>query len=94
VKRFIPETRAVNVVKRFTCDELAELLTAYLEDALDQPSRDGMQAHLSCCEGCGRYFEQFRATIKVLGDQPPEKLPAPVRDRLMSAFRERHRHHS
>ncbi|MFB4268130.1 anti-sigma factor [Nonomuraea sp. GTA35] len=81
-------------MKRFTCDELAELLTAYLEDALDQPSRDGMQAHLSCCEGCGRYFEQFRATIKVLGDQPPEKLPAPVRDRLMSAFRERHRHHS
>ncbi|PRX61901.1 putative zinc finger protein [Nonomuraea fuscirosea] len=90
MKRFIPETRAVNVVKRFTCDELVELLTAYLEDVLDRPSHDGVRAHLSCCEHCERYFEQFRATIRVLGDQPPEKLPAGVRDRLMSAFRERH----
>lgn len=78
-------------MKRFTCDELVELLTAYLEDALDRPSHDGVREHLSRCEGCGRYFDQFRATIRVLGDQPPEKLPADVRDRLMSAFRERHR---
>ncbi|MFB4280556.1 MULTISPECIES: anti-sigma factor family protein [unclassified Nonomuraea] len=78
-------------MKRFTCDELVELLTAYLEDALDRPSRDGVQAHLSCCEGCERYFGQFRATITALGDQPPEKLSADVRDRLMSAFREHHR---
>jgi anti-sigma factor RsiW len=88
VKRFISQTRAVNVVKRFTCDELVELLTAYLEDALDQPSRDGVRTHLSYCEGCERYFGQFRATIRALGDQPPEKLSAGVRDRLMSAFRE------
>ncbi|MFG1704302.1 anti-sigma factor family protein [Nonomuraea sp. M3C6] len=78
-------------MKRFTCDELVELITAYLEDALDQPARDGVQAHLACCEGCVRYFEQFRATIGALGDPPPEKLPADVRDRLMSAFRERRR---
>ncbi|MEV4111016.1 zf-HC2 domain-containing protein [Nonomuraea sp. NPDC049695] len=78
-------------MKRFTCDELAEHLTAYLEDALDRPARDGVRAHLACCEGCERYFEQFRATIGALGDPPPEKLPADVRARLMSAFRERRR---
>ncbi|WP_103954745.1 anti-sigma factor family protein [Nonomuraea solani] len=78
-------------MKRFTCDELVESLTAYLEGALDQPAHEGVRAHLACCEGCGRYFEQFSATIGALGDQPQEKLPAGVRDRLMSAFRERHR---
>ncbi|GAA3694463.1 zf-HC2 domain-containing protein [Nonomuraea antimicrobica] len=78
-------------MKRFTCGELAELLTAYLEDALDQPSRDGVREHLAGCEGCERYLGQFRATIRALGDQPPEKLSAGVRDRLMSAFRQ-HRH--
>ncbi|MFG6196055.1 anti-sigma factor family protein [Nonomuraea sp. JJY05] len=78
-------------MKRFTCDELAGLITAYLEDALDRPARDGVQAHLACCEGCERYFEQFQATIDALGVPYPEKLPADVRDRLMSAFRERRR---
>ncbi|MFI7638834.1 anti-sigma factor family protein [Nonomuraea sp. NPDC049400] len=78
-------------MKRFTCDELAEVITAYLEDALDRPARDGVRAHLACCEGCERYFEQFRATIGALGDPPPEELPADVRARLMSAFRERRR---
>ncbi|MEV0389708.1 zf-HC2 domain-containing protein [Nonomuraea sp. NPDC050643] len=79
-------------MKRFTCDELVELLTAYLEDALDQAERDGVQAHLASCEGCGRYLDQFRATIVALGDRPQEKLSADVRDRLMSAFRQRQRH--
>lgn len=88
MKRFIQQTRAVNVVKRFTCDELVELLTAYLDDALDPPEREGVHAHLAGCEGCGRYLEQFRATIVALSDPPPEKLPADLRNRLMSAFRE------
>ncbi|MEU7895718.1 zf-HC2 domain-containing protein [Nonomuraea sp. NPDC049152] len=78
-------------MKRFTCDELVEVVTAYFEDALDQQARHGMQAHLARCEGCERYVEQFRATIGVLGDPPPEKLRADVYDGLMSAFRERRR---
>ncbi|MEO3868717.1 zf-HC2 domain-containing protein [Nonomuraea sp. B12E4] len=83
--------KAVNVVKRFTCDELVELITAYLDGALDQPEREGVRVHLAICACCERYFEQFRATIGALGDPRPEKLPTGVHDRLMSAFRERHR---
>ncbi|MGN9839781.1 anti-sigma factor family protein [Nonomuraea sp. H19] len=84
-------------MKRFTCDELVELITAYFDDALDRQERDGVQTHLTCCEGCARYVEQFRATIGALGDLPrgdretPEKLSAGTRDRLLAAFRERHR---
>ncbi|MFI6600581.1 anti-sigma factor family protein [Nonomuraea sp. NPDC050536] len=76
-------------MKRFRCDELVEVITAYLEDALDQPARDGVRMHLAACEGCERYFEQIRTTITIVGDPPPEKLPADVRDRLLSAFKER-----
>ncbi|MFE3449996.1 anti-sigma factor family protein [Nonomuraea sp. NPDC059194] len=75
-------------MKRFTCDELVEVITAYLDDALDQPARDGVRAHLAACEGCERHVEQFRVTITALGDPPAEKLQAGMRDRLLSAFRE------
>ena len=78
-------------MKRFTCDELVEHLTAYLDDALDLPDREGVRGHLARCEGCGRYFEQFQATIVALRDPLPGKLPADVRSRLMAAFRERRR---
>ncbi|MEO3854839.1 anti-sigma factor [Acrocarpospora sp. B8E8] len=78
-------------MKRFTCDELAELITAYLDDALDDSSRAAAEAHLACCGDCGNYLDQFRTTIRALGDQPPEKLPSGARERLMSAFRGRRR---
>ncbi|TMR98014.1 anti-sigma factor family protein [Nonomuraea basaltis] len=78
-------------MKRFTCDELAELITAYLDDALDDPSRAGVEAHLACCGDCGNYLHQFRTTVRALGDQPPEKLSSGTRERLMSAFRNHRR---
>jgi len=89
--------RAVHVVKRFTCDELVEHVTDYLDDALDKPDRDSFEGHLACCAWCGRTLDQYRATIRTLGELPrqpdprPEKLSDDVRDRLMSAFRERRR---
>ncbi|RVX38559.1 putative zinc finger protein [Nonomuraea polychroma] len=76
-------------MKRFTCGELVEVITAYLDDALDQPSRAGVELHLTCCEDCGHYVDQFRATIRALADPPPEKLSDRTRERLMSAFRNR-----
>ncbi|TDD41675.1 zf-HC2 domain-containing protein [Nonomuraea terrae] len=80
-------------MKRFTCDELVEHLTAYLDDALDTPARDAVRDHLSCCEGCGRYFDQYRATIRVLGDLPTRPLPTETRSRLLSTFRTRRADH-
>jgi anti-sigma factor RsiW len=80
-------------VKRFTCDELVEHITAYLDDALDQHRREGFEAHAACCADCGRQVGRFRCTIAVLGDLPPErKLSDGVRDGLMSAFKTQRRH--
>jgi anti-sigma factor RsiW len=83
--------RAVGIVKRFTCDELVELVTAYLDDALDEPVRDDFEAHARLCAACTRHLDQFRTTIRMLGELPPERLSEDVRDRLMTAFRQRRR---
>jgi hypothetical protein len=42
---------------------------------------------LSICEGCERYLDQFRVTIRELGQLPPETLSAQARDSLLDAFR-------
>lgn len=76
-------------MKRFTCGELVEVITAYLDRALDEPSHVAVETHLACCDDCGHYLDQFRVTIRVVGAPPPEKLSDRTRDRLMSAFRNR-----
>ncbi|WP_307845387.1 zf-HC2 domain-containing protein [Planomonospora sp. ID67723] len=70
---------------------MVELLTAYLDDALDQPARQRMDEHLTCCAECGRHLDQFRAVVGVLGTLPEERLRDDVHDRLISAFRARRR---
>jgi anti-sigma factor RsiW len=55
------------------CDEFVELVTAYLEDALDPADRQRVLDHLDLCDGCSTYLEQIRATVRAVGD-----LPEPV----------------
>ncbi|MED7926125.1 zf-HC2 domain-containing protein [Nonomuraea sp. LP-02] len=76
-------------MKRFTCGELVEVVTAYLDDALDEPGRAAVEDHLAGCADCGRYLDQYRATVRALADQPREQLSRPVRDRLTAAFKAR-----
>ncbi|HZA11329.1 zf-HC2 domain-containing protein, partial [Mycobacterium sp.] len=44
------------------CNELVELVTAYLEGALDEDTRARFHAHLHACDGCENYLQQFRVT--------------------------------
>lgn len=68
------------------CNELVELVTAYLDGALDPDTRARFELHLLDCDGCDGYLEQFQSTIKTLGDVD-EKLDPVYRDRLLDAFR-------
>jgi anti-sigma factor RsiW len=79
-------------VKRFSCSELVELVTAYLDRALDEPSRLGFEQHVAHCDGCARYVDQIRVTVAALADLPPAgraptALSPATRDRLLAAFR-------
>jgi anti-sigma factor RsiW len=70
------------------CDEFVELVTAFLDDALDPQTRRRVVEHLALCEGCDRYLSQCRATIDRLGELPPDTLPPEARAALLRAFRD------
>jgi anti-sigma factor RsiW len=70
------------------CNELVELVTSYLEDALTPGERARFEAHLEACAGCRAYIEQMRETIGALGRVPPESLSDEARRRLLMAFRD------
>ena len=69
-----------------TCEELVELVTAYLDGALAAEQQRAFDEHLALCPGCEHYLDQFRTTIGLLGELPEESLSAPARDRLLTAF--------
>jgi anti-sigma factor RsiW len=70
------------------CRELVELVTDYLEARLPPDDRDRFEAHLAECDGCARYLEQMRVTIRVLGRLPEESISVDARDALQDAFRD------
>ena len=50
-----------------TCQEVVELVTAYLDDALLPDDRERFEEHLVFCDGCQNYLDQMRGTIKAAG---------------------------
>jgi anti-sigma factor RsiW len=71
-----------------TCDELVELVTAYVEGTLDARERGRFEAHLDRCDGCTHYVEQLRTTIMLTGRLNGAELPDSAREQLLDAFRE------
>ena len=72
------------------CIDLVELVTDYLEGALDQPTLHAVEEHLRTCEGCRVYVAQMRETSEHLGHVPPQAgsdLPDQARRELLDAFR-------
>ncbi len=71
------------------CKELVELVTAYLDGALDEQVSRDVEAHLSGCDGCSEYVAQIRTTAAGLRDVDDlaEALPQDVRADLLRAFR-------
>ncbi|HEX5250851.1 MAG TPA: zf-HC2 domain-containing protein [Gaiellales bacterium] len=70
------------------CREVVELVTDYLEGALDDRDRERFTRHLGGCDGCAAYLEQMRVTLRVAGRLEPEAIDPVFRERLMQAFRD------
>ena len=70
------------------CQEIVELVTDYLEGAMDAPLRASFEAHLAGCPHCTHYLEQMRALIQVAGTIAAEDLSPELRSGLLDAFRE------
>lgn len=69
------------------CNELVELVTAYLDGSLDLDSRARFDLHLVECDGCQNYLQQFRTTITTLADVGDELDPE-FRNKLLATFRD------
>jgi anti-sigma factor RsiW len=74
--------------QHITCREVVELVTDYLEGALDTDRTSLFEQHLNFCDGCVTYVDQLRLTIEAVGHVEEEDVPPPTRDRLMQAFRD------
>ena len=70
-----------------SCAGVVELVTEYLEGALDDDVRTRFEAHLADCDGCDIYLEQMRATIAAAGRVDVEGVAPATLDRLIAAYR-------
>ena len=73
---------------QLTCQELVELVTGYLEDALPARDRARFEEHLADCEGCRRHLVHMRETIRIAGSLPQEPLSEGARADLLAVFRD------
>ena len=71
-----------------TCQELVELVTDYLEDALPPGQRARFEQHLGVCPGCETYMDQIRKAIRAIGRLTEESLSSSTRDELLDLFRD------
>ena len=76
------------------CRVLVEMLTDYLEGALDPDAVERVDAHLGVCPPCVHVLDQFRETIRLTGalrEDDVDELAPDVRAELQSAFSALHR---
>ena len=70
-----------------SCRELVELVTDYVEGALDRRTRSRFERHISGCPHCTAYLEQIRETVRLTGMLREDQLEPQARDELLAAFR-------
>jgi len=73
--------------REFSCQEMVELITDYLEGSLSRSQRRRFEAHLAGCENCTEYLAQMRATIAATGELRTEDLSPEMREEFASIFR-------
>jgi anti-sigma factor RsiW len=80
-------TQAPNTYEELSCQELVELITDYLENAMPAELRARFDEHIDHCEGCQAYLEQMRLTIRATGTLTRDSLSPDAESALLDAFR-------
>ena len=70
------------------CREVVELVTAYLDDALEPGPRAALERHLAGCPHCTEYFAQIRLVRQTAARVEPEDLAPDARRDLMALYRQ------
>ncbi len=74
--------------EEISCAEFVEVVTDYLEGALDDGNRRRFEAHLAECDGCDTYLDQIRTTVAGAGRLREHELAPETREALLGLFRD------
>lgn len=80
----------VVIHEEIRCIEMVEIVTDWMEGALDDDTRTAVEEHLAICPDCTAYLDQLRTTAAALAARLADRMepaPADVRARLVAAFR-------
>jgi predicted anti-sigma-YlaC factor YlaD len=71
----------------FTCRDLVELVTDYLEGSMTPTDRARFDQHLAMCDGCRNHFEQMKTTIRLTGRLTEDRITPEAERDLLKIFR-------
>ena len=77
------------MARQLTCIEMVELVSDYLEGELPWRTRRRFERHIAGCDGCTRYLEQIRTTVRLAGADAAAEQVAGL-ESLRAAFRDWH----
>ena len=72
----------------YSCREVVELASEYLEGAMTTDQMTRFELHLNLCDGCSSFVEQVRATVAMARVLPEEEIPDELKGKLLAAFRD------
>lgn len=67
-----------------TCEDIRELFSARVDDALAPGERARLDRHLATCAECTREWEHFAGTVGMVRAVPPARAPAGFVDRVLA----------
>ena len=66
----------------YSCQQIVELVTEYLEGGLPTPERVAFERHVAICPPCRGYLTQMRKVTRVAGGLSEDDLSPRVREDL------------
>ena len=78
-------------VDDYPCNHFVEVVTDYLDGALEPDEARRLEEHLAICDGCQSVLEQFRVILRItgrIGEEDVAELAPEQREPLTAAFRE------
>ena len=76
------------MAEHVTCQEVVELVSDYLDQALPPEVASLFEQHVNFCDGCDWYLDQMRSTVATVGRITERDVPEETREKLLAAFRE------
>jgi hypothetical protein len=69
-----------------TCSSLTDLVTEYLEHALEPAQRLGFETHLVYCPPCRTFLAQIHELVEQLHSLPPDPVEGADRAAVLAAY--------